>query len=182
VSEGRARIFVVLDLPAAVRGELAAWAAQAVGGEEGIRVLDEESLHVTLCFLGWRALDEAHRIAELWLPCATRAPQLATGGAAWLPPRRPGVLVVDLEDEAGTLAEMQRCVAEALAAGIGHEPETRPFRPHVTVARVRRGTRRPAGDLPSPPRIAFAGEALTLYRSQLRREGARYQALARVAL
>jgi RNA 2',3'-cyclic 3'-phosphodiesterase len=90
--------------------------------------------------------------------------------------------VVDLEDEAGTLAETQRCVVEALAAGIGHEPDSRPFRPHVTVARVRRGTGRPAGDLPEPPRIAFAGEALTLYRSQLGRGGARYEALARAAL
>jgi hypothetical protein len=36
--------------------------------------------------------------------------------------------------------------------------------------------------LPEPPVLSFAGESLTLYRSQLRREGARYEPLARVAI
>ena len=38
------------------------------------------------------------------------------------------------------------------------------------------------GKLPGPAPVTFYGEALTLYRSQLRREGARYEPLARLAL
>ena len=57
----------------------------------------------------------------------------------------------------------------------------RPFRPHVTVARVRRGPR-PSRDLPDPPRATFAGEAVTLFRSHLGRGPARYEALERVEL
>ena len=177
----RARLFVALDLPAAVRTALARWAAEAAGDLPGVRVLPEESLHVTVCFLGWRELEEADRIAELALACAQPVPGLRTGEAAWLPPRRPGVLAVDLADD-GALTEVQSCVVGALVSGAGHEDETRPFRPHVTVARLRRGTRRPGEALLAPPALSFAGEALTLYRSQLRRDGARYEALARASL
>jgi RNA 2',3'-cyclic 3'-phosphodiesterase len=181
VTAERARLFVALDLPAFVRGELAAWGREAVGGEPGVRPLAAESLHVTLCFLGWRELAQAQDVGEAALACARPVPALATAQAAWLPPRRPSVLVVDLEGD-GAIAEMQSCVVESLVAAAGYEPEARPFRPHVTVARLRRGTRRPKAELPSPPRLAFAGESLTLYRSQLRRGGARYEPLARVGL
>ena len=65
-------------------------------------------------------------------------------------------------------------------AGAGFEPEKRAFRPHVTVARVPRGTRiQTREELPQPPPVEFPGAALTLYRSRLSREGARYEALAR---
>jgi 2'-5' RNA ligase len=182
VTGERARLFVALDLPAAVRAELALWASEAVGDVPGVRLVADESLHVTVCFLGWRGVADVPRVSDLALPCARPVAQLRTNGSAWLPPRRPGVLVVDLGDGDGTLAAMQACVVDALVAGAGHEPETRPFRPHVTVARLRRGAQRPQVELPPAPALSFAGEALTLYRSQLSRDGARYEPLARVGL
>jgi 2'-5' RNA ligase len=178
----RARLFVALDLPAGVREGLAAWAAEATHGHEGLRLVDSEMLHVTLAFLGWRDLDEAPRIAELVLALAAPAAGLAVGAAVWLPPRRPRVLAVDLADGNGTLAEIQRRVAAAMAAEAGYEPERRGFRPHVTVARVRKGVRVKTAELPNPPAQAFAGAALTLYRSRLAREGARYEPLGRAEL
>jgi 2'-5' RNA ligase len=165
-----------------VRAELAGWALGALVDAQSVRLVDADALHVTLAFLGWRELREAPAVADAALACARPVPALSTKGVAWLPPRRPGVLVVDLDDGDGALAAMQAAVTDALVRAVGFEPEARPFRPHVTVARLRRGTRRPAGDLPDAPALAFAGESATLYRSQLRREGARYEPLARVAL
>jgi RNA 2',3'-cyclic 3'-phosphodiesterase len=182
VTGERVRLFVALDLPASVRAELAVWARDAVGDIDGVRLLPEESLHVTLCFLGWRDLAQAQAIGDATLACARSIPHVSTSGAAWLPPRRPGVFVVDLTDGEGALGQMQACVVEALVTAAGHEAETRPFRPHATVARLRRGARRPKGDVPAPPSLSFAGESLTLYRSQLHRDGARYEPLARVSL
>ena len=60
-----------------------------------------------------------------------------------------------------------------------HEPETRPFRPHVTVARVPRGKRVSAGHLEDPPALRFSSTGLVLYRSQLGRGGARYEPVVR---
>jgi 2'-5' RNA ligase len=182
VSDEKARLFVALDVPEHVRDELSRWAGEAVGGARGIRVLPPDTLHVTLCFLGWRPLASASRVGELALGCAGPAPPLEIADAAWLPPRRPGVLAVDLIDPTSALGATQACVVKALVEGLGYEPEQRAFRPHVTVARVRRGAGKPAAALSPPPRLAFTGEALTLYRSHLTRGGARYEALARAQL
>jgi 2'-5' RNA ligase len=69
-----------------------------------------------------------------------------------------------------------------LAAARLYEPAEREFRPHATVARLRPDARVAGGKMPGPAPVTFYGEALTLYRSQLRREGARYEPLARVPL
>jgi RNA 2',3'-cyclic 3'-phosphodiesterase len=177
----RARLFVALDLPAEVRDVLAAWGREQTRRREGLRLVDSAMLHVTLCFLGWRGIDEAEGIGATVLACAAPVPDLALGEAAWLPPRRPRVLAVDLED-AGAVGALQRRVSDALVAAAGYEPERRPYRPHVTVARVSRGARLRAFDLEPPPPTPFRGAALTLYRSTLRRAGALYTPLARVAL
>ena len=74
-------------------------------------------------------------------------------------------------------------MAEALARAGLFRPERRAFWPHVTVARVQGGrSPEPLGDLPPPPGEAFEASELTLYRSTLRREGARYDALDRIRL
>src|SRR5205807_1057513 len=106
----------------------------------------------------------------------------AVGEATWLPDRRPRVLAVDLDDPEGRLGQLQGRVSDALAAEAGYRPESRPFRPHVTVARVRRGERMRPRPLPDPPAARFAPPALTLYRSRLSRAGAEYEALARAEL
>jgi 2'-5' RNA ligase len=110
-------------------------------------------------------------------------PGLALGDPSWLPPKAPRVLAVDLADGEEALAALQGRVAEAMATAAGYEPEKRPFRPHVTVARTRRGTRLRRPRELSPPRaLEFSGEALTLYRSRLGAGGARYEALRRLPL
>jgi 2'-5' RNA ligase len=59
-----------------------------------------------------------------------------------------------------------------------YELEARPFRPHVTVARLRPGARPPRDVAASPERVAFRGGPVVLYRSHVRRGGARYEPLA----
>ncbi|MGH2858103.1 MAG: 2'-5' RNA ligase family protein, partial [Solirubrobacteraceae bacterium] len=43
---------MALELPADVRQTLAAWAAAVANDQGALRPVREESLHVTLCFLG----------------------------------------------------------------------------------------------------------------------------------
>ena len=113
---------------------------------------------------------------------AAPVPGLALGAPAWLPPRRPGVLAVDLVDSEEACGRLQRAVSDTLV-GLGvHTPEKRPFRPHVTVARVRRGARVDQQVSPLSLRDTFAASAVTLYRSRLGPKGARYEPLARTPL
>lgn len=184
MSVAKARLFVALDLPPRPRAALARWAERELSAQPGLRLVDAEALHVTLCFLGWRDEAEAGALAELVRSCSPPPPRtdLAIGMPAWLPARQPRVLVVDLADRGAALAALQARVSAALIAKAGYEPESRPFRPHVTVARVQRGARLDTFAVGPPPTLRFAGEALTLYRSRLHAEGAHHEPVVRVVL
>jgi RNA 2',3'-cyclic 3'-phosphodiesterase len=175
---GHLRLFVAADLPGDVRAALAAWRPD----DRALRPVDSAGLHVTLCFLGWRDEARVDAIAAAATACAAPVGELAVREGLWLPPRRPRVLTVALDDPEGRLTAVQEAVVAAMVEAAGHEPEARPFLPHVTVARVRRGARAPRGELPPAPALRFAPTELTLYRSRLSRDGARYEPLARAPL
>lgn len=192
------RLFVALELPAAVVAALVAWRAPLLAGDDGLRPVPAASLHVTLAFLGWRDADEVAPLSAAVAGCAAPVGGLALGAPLWLPSRAPRVLAVALEDRAGELARLHGRVVAALAAGGWHAPEERPFLPHVTVARVRgsgrRDRRAAAGSrgrrgagrggppaAPAWPVGPFAGTAVVLYRSHLGGGGARYEPLVRAA-
>lgn len=184
--EGTVRLFVAADLPAEVRAAFWAYGRDLAALEDtALRPVTEESLHVTLCFLGSRPDDEVAALdaaLEAALRDVRAAPVVRSGSTSWLPvPRRPRVLAVELQDPSGALREVQDIVASAVRGAIGWEPEHRAFRPHLTVARVRDGAR-PEHDLPEPPQLEFVVGAVTLYRSETGGGPARYRALTRVDL
>ena len=170
------RLFAALAPPAVVREALAGW-ARSLPADPAVRLVPEKNLHVTLVFLGGQDEADLDAIAAAVLSAARQLGELAVAGAAWLPnERRPGVLVADLAapDE---LAELHADLLAALRPW--HEPETRPLRPHVTVARVRRGARPRRTGIGPPPPVAFRAPELVLYRSRLGGGGARYEAVTR---
>jgi 2'-5' RNA ligase len=192
VNDERARLFVALELPGAVRSSLAEWCAGVLDRREGLRRVGVEALHVTLCFLGWRTVGEIDAIASSCEParaCAVAA--LRVGEAVWLPARRPRVLAVSLADDDGALGRLQSVLSESLQAGGWYLPETRPFFGHVTVARVGKGinpSRAPRAprasreELRPPPQLGFRASTVTLFRSRLGAAGARYEPLRRFEL
>jgi RNA 2',3'-cyclic 3'-phosphodiesterase len=171
------RLFVALDLPAAARAALARF-RDAAADPAVWRPLPDSSFHVTLAFLGHRPADDVERVAAVLRGLlAVDAPALALGDGLLLPPRRARVLTVALEDRDGALGPLQADVSAGLAAAGLYEPEARPFRPHVTVARLRAGARAPRTLDAAPEPLAFSGGAVTLYRSRLGRGGAVYEPL-----
>jgi 2'-5' RNA ligase len=179
----RVRLFVALELPHGPVEALVRWRERAIGGIEGLRLLRPESLHVTLCFLGSLPDAEIPAVAAAVVAAAVEgaAPlevALSLGAPAWLPRRRPAVLAVGIEDPSGALADMQASVAATLVAGGWYEPESRRFLAHVTVARVARGARIRAVELPAPEPFAFTGTAVTLFRSRPAPGGSRYERLS----
>ncbi|HEY5943675.1 MAG TPA: RNA 2',3'-cyclic phosphodiesterase [Solirubrobacterales bacterium] len=185
----RVRLFVALDLPAELREGIAAWGREALG-DPALRPVVEESLHLTLAFLGSRPEGEIEAIAEIVREGVGPAPWVELLEPVQRPPRgRARVFALPVISPG----------SEALQAGVSggleeaglYEPEKRPFWPHVTVARVRpeaRGSRRPAvvsdppGGLPEGLREARICRRMTLYRSELQSTGARYVPLAQVQL
>ena len=179
-------MFLALDLPTDARSALAAWRDGLVAGRDDLRPVRPEALHVTLVFLGWQDEAAAETIAQAAFEAAGElgAPLLRADGVRPLPPRAPRLFALDLEDDDDRASAVQAAASDALAAGGWYQPEKRPFWPHVTLARVKRGRRRvaPLADSPKAPREAFVAPELTLYRSTLRPQGALYEPLAQARL
>jgi 2'-5' RNA ligase len=171
------RLFVALDLPAAARAALAAFRSAAADPAVW-RPLPDDALHLTLAFLGHRPEADVPALVDVLRRVESAAPRLVLGEALALPPRRPRVLTAEVLDPDGTLTALQAAVSRDLAAGGLYTPETRPYRPHATVARLRPDARAPRETGSDPVSLEFHGEALTLYQSRLRRDGARYEPLA----
>ncbi len=152
-----------------------------------VRWVREESLHVTLRFLG--AVDPT-RVADLEreVGLATRGIKPFTasiGGVELFPsPRRPRVVALALEPHA-ELAELAAGV-ERGAVAAGFEPEPRPFRPHLTLGRARDHRRLHFAEDVTASVTARAESwdvmETVLFRSDLAPSGARYTPLARVPL
>jgi RNA 2',3'-cyclic 3'-phosphodiesterase len=176
-------MFLALDLPDDAREELVRWRDAILASRTDVRPVRPEALHVTLVFLGWQDESAADRIAEAAFGALPPGPppRLAATGVTPVPPRNARLFALDLDDDGGRATALQAATSDALEAGGWYRPEKRPFWPHVTLARVKRGERRvppPASD-PAPPADPFDAGVVTLYRSTLRPQGALYEPLAR---
>jgi len=178
----KARLFVAMGLPGDAREELAEWRERALGGREELRLVAAEALHVTLVFLGHLDEEVIPEVASLLVFPPGEPPLLTAKGVKRVPPRGPRLYALDLDDDGGRAGRIQAAISHALADAGLYTPEKRPFWPHVTLARVRKGARVRGIELPEPPSEPWRGAAVTLYRSRLSREGARYEALETVLL
>ena len=176
-------MFLALDLPEDARDRLADWRDEILDGRRDLRPVRPEALHVTLVFLGWQDESAAERIAEAAFDALPEGPlpRLTATGVRPVPPKRARLFALDLDDEGGRATALQAAISDAVEAGGWYRPEKRPFWPHITLARVKRGERRvaPPPDHPAPPAEAFDAGVVTLYRSTLRPQGALYEPLAR---
>jgi 2'-5' RNA ligase len=184
----RARLFVALDLPEVVRAELTAWQEREIT-DPALRRIRPESLHLTLCFLGYHPEKRIEEAAAIVTGVEPRpVPLEPAREPAAKPPGRPRFIAVDIgsPEAVGLQAELE----EALVGARLYEREKRPFWPHITVAKTRpeRGTRKPRrierrpGELPDALVHTFGSVRLSLYRSNLRPDGAQYVSLASLDL
>jgi 2'-5' RNA ligase len=180
----RLRLFVALDLPDPWLDALVAWRERHFAEVPGARLPPRASLHVTLVFLGYQYERDVQKIAAICFdepagPFALRATE-ATG----IPPRRPRLYALALDDDGGALAAWQGELSDRLHEARLYEPEKRPFWAHVTLARSKRD--RPLARLDEPPALPpelkepFTAERATLYRSTLTPRGAVYEPLAKL--
>lgn len=185
----RARLFIAIDIPEEVRAGLRSWGARALA-DPALRPVRPESLHITLAFLGYRPEKDIDRLAEIVAGGGAQAPEVELRDPVARPSARRARLYALLAPSAG-VDEIQAGLQDALVADGLYKPEKRPFWSHLTVARVRpegRGSKRPMGvarppsGLPAGLCEPFFSRRLTLYRSELQPQGARYTPLAQVEL
>lgn len=152
------------------------------------------NLHATLQFLGDTPRASLPDIAEA-LRRATEHHEPFTlyfSGPAIFGGNRPRVFVIEASDGSDALRALQADVAKELST-VGFEPERRPFSPHFTIGRVKRGRKGKTLRRKDAEKLLEGAEALTVgasldieevvhFESQLSPTGATYSRLATIAL
>lgn len=182
------RCFIAVEISEEVRAGLAA--LQGDLKKTGARVgwVAPQNIHLTLVFLGDVFSAQVPVLAGRLDAIAAEVPPFGyavTGAGYFGSARSPRVLWAGVEEEP-VLERLQRRVGQ-VARELGFRLEDRPFRPHLTLGRVRARVRADelTSALASANNTAFGSvsvERLLLMQSHLEHQGVRYSVLHASAL
>lgn len=189
------RCFVALDPSPQVLAEMAAVARDLAECGADVRWSREQALHCTLKFLGSVEEERIAAIGDALTAALSGAPAFAAAARglgvfpSWRDAHVVWVGLEDADDRCGSdagLAALARRVDAALAP-LGFPAETRPFRAHLTLGRVRsrRGWARLAERMRRLEGVdcgTFRVARVVFYRSQPGSGGSVYTPLAAVGL
>ena len=190
------RLFVAVDLDADARAAVAAEQRRLrENASDGspLRWVKPEHLHITLVFLGEIAEPRSNAVIAAYAEPAPMPPfDLVFRGLGAFPPRgSPRALWIGVGEGASELTGLQ-AMMEARAQALGVPLESRPFSPHLTIARWKNS--RPSdrrrltstddshhrADVERVARVRVT--RATLYQSQLGSNGPTYTPRAHVTL
>ncbi len=196
------RTFVAVELPEEVKVQLGeietrlnrqiVMSLGAMTAGKALKWVEPTAVHVTLKFLGSVAAERLNEIeSALKRAAAGKAPFTIelTGLGAFPNTNRPRVIWVGAHGQVVELGNLQADV-DAQLVDLGFPQETRPFSPHLTLARLREGTNqqelRKIGEIVNnnaqTESITVKIDTISLMRSDLSRVGARYTRMAEIAL
>lgn len=184
------RTFCAIELPNEVRAQLQDHVKKlrAAVPDASASWSKAENVHLTLKFFGNVRTDKIPRISA----AATRAvsefsPFLIRIGGTGVFPRasRPQVLWIGVEDSSGRLSELQQRLEEEFAVE-GFAKENRAYKPHLTIARLRRPEEsRQLAQTHVQTNFGFSEirvNEIVLFRSQLGPKGSTYTAISNHSL
>ena len=187
------RSFIAIKLPDELKRGLTQLQAQLkLGNQPSVKWVDPNSIHLTLKFLGNVPVDRIGNITGAMEKAAQGISpfHLEVKDLGVFPNlRRVQVVWVGISGQVDRLSQLQQRIESNLAP-LGFAPESRPFTPHLTLARVRDQAspdeRQRFGQLIANARFEAAFtlevESISLMRSQLTREGAIYSQISSVGL
>lgn len=190
------RTFLAIELPLALKEQLSSLEPEFSRYAAGLKWSPRDLIHITIRFVGGVPETRLPLVMEAAGQAAGRAAPFSlplSGLGAFPTMRKPRVIWVGLEPGWGldTLHELFADIEAGLQAR-GFPPESRPFSPHITLARTRdtlaEWERRELGTLLAEVagRTSITGtipvREVTVMRSDLGRSGPRYTPLARYPL
>jgi 2'-5' RNA ligase len=170
----RLRLFLALRLPDDVLDRIEVWQRTHL---PDVRVVPREHLHITLAFLGHRPAGELESIVGALRDAAAASREIHLTPVRYRETRSVGMVV--LEDDHGQASLLAGDVQKRLERLGVYRRESRPWLPHLTVARWRE---RPRLGLEAPSTGTFVPSDAAAYLSRLHPDGARYEVLESVAL
>lgn len=181
------RAFVAIDLPESVRASLEAAQEELKSYRFRIKWVRPESIHLTLKFLGPIDVSRTDEIAEAMTLAAKGRAVLslkASGMGVFPHARRARVIWVGLGGQLDHLKSLQQTL-DAHLANLGFPAETRRFKGHLTLGRVKgkitAGHMRAALDkFEKFESEAFEVNRIILFQSDLQPGGAVYYRVRQV--
>jgi 2'-5' RNA ligase len=133
------RSFIAVEIPQSLRAKLEEVQRELKRADADVRWVRPESIHLTLKFLGSVSGGELEKlggsiapIISSWVPF-----EVHLHGVGCFPSsRNPRIVWVGIEQGSAEASSLQTAV-ENRAAEVGFPPETRPFKPHLTLGRIR---------------------------------------------
>jgi RNA 2',3'-cyclic 3'-phosphodiesterase len=177
------RLFVALDLPDQVRHSIAELIAKLQPKSRAVRWIKPENLHITLKFIGHVENEKLSPIQTVLSSIRiAQSVELHLRGMGFFPnEHRPRAFWCGIASSPN-LAELAANIDRALVP-LGIERETRPFTPHLTLARFKsdegiREVVQAATDMKSTDFGAATETNFHLYESLLKSTGAQYNRVA----
>jgi 2'-5' RNA ligase len=165
------RLFIALPIPESVKQQI----AELHQPIEGVRWQKQSQIHLTLKFLGNTDEEHARELQRNLDEIEQQAFQLDINGFGYFPEgKQPKVLWSGITPN--TLLVDLRNTIEDVCTSLGFEVESRPFKPHITLGRVKEASKREIMSfinqhkhfrIPEIPVTEFV-----LYESELHSDGA----------
>ena len=185
MTDASLRLFAGVGLSPVVRDAIARLSGAMRSGLPGWRFVAPDAIHLTLRFFGATEPERVTPLVDGLRAVAETTPRFRlriTGWGVFPDRRRPRVMWCGIDGEVERLAELA-AGCEEVARACGYAEESRPFRPHLTIARARTDRRAappPAGEAPSLGELPV--DSMNLYRSRLESSGAVYEVLEAMSL
>jgi len=181
------RIFTAINISDEARGKIKKYIENLRNEFRGVRVGWEKSekIHLTLKFLGDVSGEQIEKlkIALGQISENTSSFNLQISATGVFPsPRNARILWLGLKDETGNLLKLNEML-ESACAQIGFARETRSFKPHLTIARLREPqtskqlTEKHLSSAFEP--VGFMASEIVIYQSILQPTGSVYSVVSK---
>ena len=170
------RLFISFNLPQETKQELAAYLMSLRKTVPAVKWAHPEILHITLHFLGDLDYQQQRAVEQAMSKLAGQIKELnfKIKGLIFLPhPKNIRVIALGCYEIAGRRAlELRQALAKEIV-NFGIEVDPRPWRPHITIGRVKKQGGFLKNIVP-PPALEFTVDSFELMNSRLSSTGAQH--------
>ena len=183
------RTFIAIEIPAGVKSDISNWQDKLRDIVDGIKWVKSDNIHITLKFLG--------NIEEKMIPQLKTAIERSAenvdpfeievkGEGCFPNVNRPRIVWVGVDNGKDTLSRIAAKI-EIECSKLGFEKENRPYRPHLTIGRVKKfiknteELRRYFSESPFRSEV-FTADEIILMKSDLKPDGPVYTPLEIIKL
>jgi len=180
------RLFFGIEILEEIRDKMISFINSLNINSRNLKWVEKENLHLTLQFIGEVNSDVTSKLIELSSNIAFKEFKIdvsSFGGFPYLD--KPNVLWIGVKEETNKLNSLQKEIQKACLK-ISNDIDTKPFHPHITIARVKGSLERNyIDDLKKSTNINFGSQIVntfTLFSSTLTPNGPVYKIESKFAV